>query len=348
MPDATVRAAESEVPACRDSRAVAFGTRRTRTRSTRGTPASGHDAPVQQTGSVLRDLRPWASVTGTPRMGEIVSPNENGDVSRMLTSDAEVEVVVQSRGEVNAAERAYAQDKISRLSSTAPGPVLYARVDLTAHADPARERPAFAKAELDVNGRLVRAHVAAGTMFEAIDMLETRLRDRLERFAHHEEAKHLRFRGTDEHEWHHGDRAASRPSYFPRPADERELVRHTTFAVGEMTPDEAVFDLELLDHDFYLFKNRETGEDNVVVRSEGSGYELLEPSATCSLVETAATIKHSATRPPTMSTEQAIELLDLGGLPFVFFVDPDDVRGRVLYHRYDGHYGLIVPTGENP
>ena len=32
-------------------------------------------------------------------------------------------------------------------------------------------------------------------------------------------------------------------------------------------PDEAVFDLELLDHDFYLFKNLETGEDNVVARS---------------------------------------------------------------------------------
>ena len=260
-----------------------------------------------------------------------------------MTAEAEIEVVVRARGDVSTAERAYAQTKIGRLSRLAWGPTLFASVDLTLHADAARERPASAKGELDVNGLVVRAHVAASTMFEAVDLLEARLRDRLERFAHHEEAKHLRLRGRDEHEWHHGDRAASRPSYFPRPADERELVRTKTFAVDEMTPDEAVFDLELLDHDFYLFKNLETGEDNVIVRSDGSGYELLEPSSTCALGETAAAIKHSGTRPSTMSNEQAIELLELGGLPFLFFIDPDEGRGRVLYHRYDGHYGLIVP-----
>ena len=256
------------------------------------------------------------------------------------------DVVVQARGEVSAAEREYAGDKIARVRDLAPAPVLFVRVDLTAHADPARERPAFAKAELDVNGTLVRAHVAAATMFEAIDLLEGRLRERLERFAHHAEAQHLRFRGGGDHEWRHGDETASRPSYFPRPVEDRELVRHKTFAVGEMTPDEAVFDLELLDHDFYLFKNRETGEDNVVARSEGAGYELFETAATCSLAETAAQIRHSAIRPSTLNLEHAIELLDLGNARFVFFVDSDDQRGRVLYRRYDGHYGLIEPDEE--
>ncbi len=260
-----------------------------------------------------------------------------------MTAGAEVEVAVQARGDVSTAERAYVQTKIGRLSRLAWGPVLFARVEVTVHADAARERPVSAKGELDVNGLVVRAHVAAATVLEAVDLLEARLRDRLDRFAHHEEAKHVRLRGRDEHEWHHGDRAASRPSYFPRPVDERRLVRTKTFAVDEMTPDEAVFDLELLDHDFYLFQNLETGEDNVVVRAEGSGYELFEPSSTCALGETAAAIKHSTNRPSRMSNGQAIEALELGGIPFLFFVDSQDGRGRVLYHRYDGHYGLIVP-----
>jgi ribosome-associated translation inhibitor RaiA len=251
------------------------------------------------------------------------------------------DVVVQARGEVSVAERAYARDKVDPLRSLAAGPVLFIRVDLTKHADPARERPAFAKAELDVNGTLVRAHVAAVTMFEAIDLLEPRLRARLERLAHHEEAKHLRIRRGGDHAWRHGDEISSRPSYFPRPVEDRELVRHKTFAVGEMTPDEAVFDLELLDHDFYLFMNQETGEANVVTRSEGGGYELLEPSATCSLADSAAEIRHSTARPSTLNTAAAIDLLDLGNAPFVFFIDSDDQRARVLYRRYDGHYGLI-------
>jgi ribosome-associated translation inhibitor RaiA len=276
---------------------------------------------------------------------EISSPKEMVSMSKPA-DDIAGEVVVQARGEVSAAERSYAREKIDRLRSLVPGPVLFARVDLTAHADPARERPAFAKAELDVNGRLVRAHVAASTMFEAVDSLEARLRERLERFAHREESKHLRHRGADEHEWRHGDWAESRPSYFPRPVEEREVVRRKAFPVGEMTPDEAVFDLELLDHDFYLFRNLETGEDNVVFRSEGSGYELMEPSSTCSLADSAQTIRHSAVRPSQMSAEEAIEMLDLSNLAFVFFVDPDDGGSRVVYRRYDGHYGLIMPAGE--
>ena len=79
------------------------------------------------------------------------------------------EVVVQARGEMGATERGYAHDKVDHLRNLASGPILFARVDLTAHADPARERPCFAKAEIDVNGQLVRAHAAAATMFEAID-----------------------------------------------------------------------------------------------------------------------------------------------------------------------------------
>ena len=254
------------------------------------------------------------------------------------------EVVVQARGEVSATERAYAREKIDRLRGLAPRPVLFARVDLTAHADPARERPAFAKAELDVDGQVVRAHAAAATMFEAIDLLEARLRDRLERFAHHAEAKHLRLRGGREHEWRHGDEPAARRSYFPRPIEEREVVRHKAFSVGAISPEEAVLDLELLDHDFYLFKNAETGEDNVIARSDGLGYELFELSATCSLGETDTDIHRSTLRPSTFSVEDATEALDLSDVPFVFFVDPDDGRGQVLYRRYDGHYGLIVPA----
>jgi hypothetical protein len=36
--------------------------------------------------------------------------------------------------------------------------------------------------------------------------------------------------------------------------------------------------------------------------------------------------------------------LELMGWPFVFFRDPTTGRGSVLYHRYDGHYGLLVPA----
>jgi hypothetical protein len=41
---------------------------------------------------------------------------------------------------------------------------------------------------------------------------------------------------------------------------------------------------------------------------------------------------------------EARKQLDATGLPFLFFAEPTSGRGRVLYRRYDGHYGLVRPV----
>jgi ribosome-associated translation inhibitor RaiA len=264
-----------------------------------------------------------------------------------MAVDTPTDVAVDARGRVTDEDRAYVRAKVFHLAARAAEPVLYSRVTLTAHDDPARAKPAFAAAELDVNGNLVRAHVAAATMREAVDLLEARLATRLERFAHRAESQHLRHRG-DGGVWRHGDLAAERPSYYPRPVDEREIVRRKTFVAGPVTPDEAAFDLEMLDHDFYLFTNLETGEDNVIGRAADGAYEVFEPSATCALSDAGVEIRHSPVRPTTTSVEGARAIFDATEAPFVFFVDAQTGRGSVLYRRYDGHYGLIVVADEAP
>jgi len=88
-------------------------------------------------------------------------------------------LVVHGHGRVSPAAHSYAHRKISGLDKFAGGPVLFAKVDLIAHPDPARGRGALAKAEFDVNGRMVRAHAEARTMHAAIDELESRLGGRL-------------------------------------------------------------------------------------------------------------------------------------------------------------------------
>jgi len=227
------------------------------------------------------------------------------------------DIVVHGSGRVSGAAHAYARDKVAQVIKRVPGPLLYAKVDLIAHADPGRDLPAVAKAELDVGGTIVRAHVEAPTMLAAIDLLEARLGARVE----HVRARTSRRRDGD-HSWHHGDAPTERPAFFPRPIDEREIVRRKTFAIGALTPDDAALDLEQLDHDFYLFRNAETGNDSVIHRGGSESYELAEPSE--------------------MSLDDATELLDLGDLPFVFFVDRTTAHAAVVYRRYDGHYGLVI------
>ena len=45
---------------------------------------------------------------------------------------------------------------------------------------------------------------------------------------------------------------------YPRPADDRTVVRRKTFALRPESIEEALFDLEALDHDFFLFVHADT------------------------------------------------------------------------------------------
>lgn len=62
-------------------------------------------------------------------------------------------------------------------------------------------------------------------------------------------------------------------------AEEREyeVIRYKTFALKPMTVDEAILQMNLLDHEFFMFKNAETGLVNVVYRREEGNYSVLVP-----------------------------------------------------------------------
>jgi Sigma 54 modulation/S30EA ribosomal protein C terminus len=47
---------------------------------------------------------------------------------------------------------------------------------------------------------------------------------------------------------------------------------------------------------------------------------------------------------PRLSVTEAIARLDAAGEPFLFFNNAETGRGNLIYHRYDGHYGLIDPA----
>lgn len=263
----------------------------------------------------------------------------------MATSD-ELGIDVSSHGDVPEQERVYAEEKLANVAKLAPGRILHARLRLMTEADPARERPAIVKGSIDVDGRVVRAHVAAPTMHEAIDWFEERMRDRLGHLAERARSLQLRHRDAGPGEWHHGDAPTTRrPELFDRPVDEREIVRRKEFAVEAETPDEAVFDMESLHHDFFLFTDVETDEENVVYRVPGGGYEIVQPTPTPdSLARCAAPVRLGHLVPARLRVDDAIELLGIGNEPFVFFIDADTGRGNVVYRRYDGHYGLITPV----
>ncbi|HEX4868576.1 MAG TPA: HPF/RaiA family ribosome-associated protein [Acidimicrobiales bacterium] len=260
-------------------------------------------------------------------------------------SEGRVHVEVVARGDVTPDLVDLAATKISAITHVTAEPLLLARVKLTQEPDPARERPAIAQVTLDVNGHLVRAQVAARTMRDAIDLLEGRLRDKLDHRAERRQAGRRRDAPVTPGTWRHDARPAQRPTYFDRPVDERELVCRKSFATADLTVDEAAFDLEQLDHDFYLFRDVASGADCVLEKRGDGPYRLAHTgTAAVDPGPTAVPVEVLETPVPELAVDEAIERLDLSNEPFTFFVDTESGRGTVVYRRYDGHYGLIAPS----
>ncbi|MBO0882600.1 MAG: HPF/RaiA family ribosome-associated protein, partial [Mycobacterium sp.] len=90
---------------------------------------------------------------------------------RERTNWQEPNVAVSVNGPVPSDMAEYAQTRIAPLAGRAHEPIEFARVRLTQSGDPGNERPAEVQASLDLHGRIVRAHVAAATMTEAIELV---------------------------------------------------------------------------------------------------------------------------------------------------------------------------------
>jgi ribosome-associated translation inhibitor RaiA len=247
------------------------------------------------------------------------------------------------RGELPAEVADYARDRIPALGDELEVPILFTRIRLTRETNPAYDRPIRAQGNLVLKGRVVRAVVDGRSAYEAVDLLYDRLRAQLTRHAPDWESRRGSRPSDEPHEWRHNSEPTRRPAHFPRPVEEREVIRHKSFAPRRISPDEAVWEMEQLDYDFHLFTDEQTARDAVVYRGGPTGYRMArvapgpEPSS-----QTPITL--SPVPAARLSLDEARERLELAGLPFVFFVDRHTDLGCVLYTRYDGHYGLITPS----
>ncbi len=66
------------------------------------------------------------------------------------------------------------------------------------------------------------------------------------------------------------------PQIAEEPEEEYEVVRKKQVLVKPISVDEAILEMNMINHDFFMFINAETDEVNVVYKREGGNYGLLE------------------------------------------------------------------------
>ena len=158
-----------------------------------------------------------------------------------------MQVSVTARTAMSAGQKRRAASRLEALERLAPGRVLEARVCVQRDDNPRIAQPYRAEGEIDVNGRIVRAHVVGPSTGAVLDSLADRLEGRLRRAA---DRRIDRRRETGEAtlgHWRHADLPTRRSAFFPRAPQERRVIRRRTLAPEPMTLVQAAADMLDLD-----------------------------------------------------------------------------------------------------
>ena len=68
------------------------------------------------------------------------------------------------------------------------------------------------------------------------------------------------------------------PQGTEEPEEDYQVVRKKQVLIKPISVDEAILEMNMINHDFFMFINAETDEVNVVYKREGGHYGLLEPA----------------------------------------------------------------------
>jgi putative sigma-54 modulation protein len=166
--------------------------------------------------------------------------------------------------EVTDAIRSYAERKLGKLARQLADPTRV-ELELAVERNPSIADNHVAEATIWTKGPTLRAREASADMKASIDLLVEKLERQVTRY---------RQKRRHEHERHSNN---SQPNVVPF-EEAPVIVKTKQFTLNPLTPEEAVLQLELVGHDFYVFRNADSGEINVVYRRADGGYGLIEPA----------------------------------------------------------------------
>ena len=171
--------------------------------------------------------------------------------------------------EVSDQIRQYAEDKLGKLDRLVNDPTRI-ELELAVEKNPSIADNQIAEATVWTKGPVLRARESSGDMKASIDQLVDKLERQVKRYRDKRRPrKHDR-----------PESAIPEPDLLERLEEDEAtaIVKTKQFAVKPMAPDEAVLQLELVGHDFFVFRNADSDEVNVVYRRRDGNYGLIEPS----------------------------------------------------------------------
>jgi putative sigma-54 modulation protein len=182
--------------------------------------------------------------------------------------------------EVTPAIRDYTETKLTRAINHFEGMVKEADVHLSVARNP-RVPQQVAEVTMFANGTVIRAQERSDNLYASIDLVASKLTRQLNRY---KERVQERLQGPVHRSARDEEAGAATlppPGANLTDGKQPELpsrgVRRKYFAMPPMSLEEALHQLELIDHDFFVFRDAESGDIQVVYHRNHGGFGVIQP-----------------------------------------------------------------------
>ena len=121
---------------------------------------------------------------------------------------------------------------------------------------------------IPIKGHVIRSEQSSNDMYVSIDLVEEVIERQLRKYRTKLASKKMNVAENFSE------------AFIDSDADEDEeikIVRTKRFGMKPMYPEDACVQMELTGHDFFVFRNAETDEVNVVYKRKGNTFGLIEP-----------------------------------------------------------------------
>jgi putative sigma-54 modulation protein len=187
-----------------------------------------------------------------------------------------MKLVIQGKNiEITDAIREYVTQKIEKAVNHFQNLITEVDVHLSVARNPRINSKQVAEVTIYVNGSVVRAEEGSENLYASIDLVADKISRQLRKYKEKRSEKHQPSVKTAE--------ALSDQPVISSLLKDRtpelppQVVRTKYFAMPPMTVEDALEHLDLVDHDFYVFRNADTGEINVVYERNHGGFGVIQP-----------------------------------------------------------------------
>jgi putative sigma-54 modulation protein len=180
---------------------------------------------------------------------------------------------------VTDALRGYAEDKIGGAIDQLDVGATSCEVVLYVEKNPANPNRAVCEVTVIMKGHVARVEESEQDMYAAIDVAAAKISRQLRKFKTRVQDK--RKKKTEravgfEHADAHPETELDLDRLMDELADD-EIVRRKKIVYKPLTEEEALIEIDLVGHDFFVYTDRDTNEVHVIYRRKDGSYGILSP-----------------------------------------------------------------------